>query len=120
MGHQPCDPAIAVQKRVNPQKAVMHRADGLNLASSAERPRRIGHVEARHEPRQLGVFGREVTTDIDVTLAPLPGNDPEALAGSWIGDKQHVRGKARAEYFVPPGGVGGRSRLGVRSLVCVD
>ena len=35
VGHQACDAAVAIQKRMDPQEAMVNRPDRLNLAQSA-------------------------------------------------------------------------------------
>lgn len=70
---------------------MMYGADSLKLSGSAERRRSIGHIETRHEARQIFVWRRNVPADLHVSLAPFAGNDIEPRASLPVDNEQHLR-----------------------------
>lgn len=51
MRHESRDPAVPIKKRANPQKAMMHCANRLDLSLPRQWRRRVGALEAMEEAR---------------------------------------------------------------------
>ena len=56
------------------------------------------------------MVGGEMSPDLDIMDAPSAGHDRQPLAGARMGDPLHLRGQARAEFLVEPGGIGSGGR----------
>ena len=106
--HQTGDAPIAVEKGVNPQQAVMRGGRGQYGVGPADAA--IDLLEAREEPRHGAGADGDVTTDAHVATAQFSRHDPQALAGVWIFDPQHLLGQQFAKAAVDVAQALGRDR----------
>jgi len=88
---QPARSTVAVEKGMDPQEAVVDRANRLYFSEFAERGRLVGTVEPRHETRQVGMLRRQMTTNFNSMPAPIAWNDRQLLAGPLVGYPEHLR-----------------------------
>ena len=74
MGHQACNAAIAVNKRMNPHQAMMRRGstqDRIRLAEVV-----VNLLEALQKTRHGAGTDSDMSTDLDVFAAQFAGDDP--------------------------------------------
>jgi hypothetical protein len=105
---------------VDPQEAVMNRANRLDLAEAVKRWRAISAVEARQEARYITVIRGRMAPDLDIMDAPSARYHGDALASAWMSNPSHLGRQPRAEFFMEPGGIGGGSRPDVGIASGID
>ncbi len=73
--HQSRDAAIAIQKRMDPQEAMVNRAYRQNLAQTAQLGRSVCLVKARQETRHAFIRRRHVLANSYINASQLTGNN---------------------------------------------
>ena len=95
VGHQPRNAAVAVQERVNPEKAMVGGGGGQNAVRPAQPG--VGRLEALQEAHQRARTDRHVTAHLDIALAERAGDHGGALAGCRAFGPEQVLWKRFAE-----------------------
>ncbi len=107
MRHQARDTPVAVEERVDPEEAMMHRSDRLDLPDTRQADA-VGFIEPGQESRKGAGWRRPMPTNLDIPLAKAPRNNGKALAGVRVLDPAQFFRQSLAEFLMQPTGIVGR------------